>query len=71
MISYKLFQKLLIDRNLKKQEIIKAANISNATMAKLNTNEYVSLEVIDRLCAALDCQPADLIEYIPSTQVEE
>lgn len=66
MISYKPFQKLLIDRSLKKQDVMKSANISNATMAKLNTNEYVSLEIIDKLCAALNCQPGELIEYIPS-----
>ena len=64
MISYKPFQKLLIDKGLKKQEVIKTAGISNATMAKLNTTEYVSLEIIDKLCAALDCQPGDLLEYI-------
>lgn len=38
--------------------------ISGATMAKLGTNEYVSLEVIDKLCAVLKCQPGDLLEYV-------
>ena len=70
MISYKPFQKLLIDKGLKKQDVIKQANISNATMAKLNTNDYVSLEIIDKLCAALNCQPGDLIEYIPAKEGE-
>lgn len=46
MISYKLFQKLLIDREIKKQDLLKMTWISSATMAKLNTNESVSLEVI-------------------------
>lgn len=64
MISYKPFQKLLIDRGLKKQDVIKAAGISNATMAKLNTTEYVSLEIIDKLCAALNVQPGELMEYV-------
>lgn len=64
MISYKPFQKLLIDKNIKKTELIKLAGISGATMAKLNTNEYVSLEVIDKLCKALECQPGDLLEYV-------
>jgi len=67
-ISYKPFQKLLIDRGLKKQDVMRSASISNATMAKLNTSEYVSLEVIDKLCAALNCQPGDLIEHIPETK---
>ncbi|MFA7467883.1 MAG: helix-turn-helix transcriptional regulator [Desulfotomaculaceae bacterium] len=64
MISYKPFQKLLIDRELKKQDVNKVAGISNATMAKLNTTEYVSLEIIDKLCAALNVQPGDLMEYV-------
>ena len=65
MISYKPFQKMLIDRGLKKQQVITDADISNATMAKLNTNSYVSLEIIDKLCQALSCQPGDLLEYVP------
>lgn len=64
MISYKPFLKLLIDKNLRKQNIMQLTGISKATMAKFNTNEYVSLEVIDKLCAALNCQPGDLMEYI-------
>lgn len=64
MISYKPFQKLLIDREIKKQDLLKMTGISSATMAKLNTNEYVSLEVIDKLCTALECQPGDLLEHI-------
>lgn len=65
MISYKPFQKILIDREMKKTDFAKMAGISGATMAKLSTKEYVSLEVIDKLCAALNCQPGDLIEYVP------
>ena len=65
MISYKPFRKMLIDRDIKKQDIMKQAKVSGGTMAKLNTNQYVSLEVIDRLCIALDCQPGDLLEHIP------
>lgn len=64
MISYKPFQKLLIDRDIKKQDLLKMTGISSATMAKLNTNEYVALEVIDKLCKALGCQPGDLLEYL-------
>ncbi|GGH55405.1 transcriptional regulator [Paenibacillus silvae] len=64
MISYKPFQKLLIDREIKKQDLLKITGISSATMAKLNTNEYVSLEVIDKLCTALGCQPGDLLEHL-------
>lgn len=65
MISYKPFLKLLIDRGIKKKEIMEMTGISRGTLARMNTNEYVSLEVIDKLCKALNCQPGDLIEYLP------
>jgi DNA-binding Xre family transcriptional regulator len=66
MISYKPLLKLLIDKNLKKSDLIELAGITKATIAKLSKdNNYVSLEVVDRLCAALNCQPGDLLEYIP------
>jgi putative transcriptional regulator len=53
---------------MKKQDIMQLTGISKATMAKLNTNDYVSLEIIDKLSAALNCQPGDLLEYIPTEQ---
>lgn len=68
MISYKPLLKLLIDRDLKKHDLISLADLSKATIAKLSKNEYVSLEVIDRLCSSLNCQPGDLLEYIPKNQ---
>ncbi|WII39945.1 helix-turn-helix domain-containing protein [Paenibacillus thiaminolyticus] len=71
MISYKPLQKLLIDRDIKKQELLRMTGISSATMAKLNTNEYVSLEVIDKICTALNCQPRDLLEHIPEHNKDE
>jgi len=64
MISYKPFQKMLIDKGLRKQRVMADTGISNATMAKLNTNSYVSLEIIDKLCKSLNCQPGDLIEHV-------
>ena len=64
MISYKPFRKLLIDRGLKKKDILEMTGISQGTLARMNTTEYVSLEVIDKLCKALKCKPEDLIEYV-------
>ncbi|PFL46656.1 helix-turn-helix domain-containing protein [Bacillus cereus] len=65
MISYKPLLKLMIDKNTNKTVLRKELGFSSSTMAKLNKNEYVSLSVIDKLCAYFNCQPSDLIEYIP------
>lgn len=70
MISYKPLQKLLIDKDIKKQDLQEMINVSWSTMAKFNKNQYVSLEVIDKICEALDCQPGDLIEYVSNKERE-
>jgi DNA-binding Xre family transcriptional regulator len=41
------------------------ADISSPTMAKLSKHEIVSLEIINKICKALNCQPGDILEYIP------
>lgn len=64
MITYKPLLKLLIDKNLKKYDLIPMTGISSSTLAKLSSDSYVSLEVIDKLCKALGCQPGDLMEYV-------
>ena len=41
-----------------------ASNISTSTLAKLSANEKVSLDVIEKICRALNCQPGDIMEYV-------
>lgn len=71
MISYKPLMKKLIDKGIRKQELKDRAAISWSTMARLNTNQYVSLEVIDKICLVLDCQPGEIIECIKTSPGEE
>jgi DNA-binding Xre family transcriptional regulator len=59
---YKLMD-MLNRRGIKKKDFLTMANISNATMAKLTNNKVVQTDVIDRVCAALNCQPGDIMEY--------
>lgn len=55
MISYKPLQHTLIEKGVKKMELVKMVGMSNSTLNKLNKNQYVALEVIERICLALDC----------------
>lgn len=61
---YKLLD-LLNRKGVSKEELRKKTNISSSTMAKISKNEYVSLKVIESICRELDCQPGDVMEYIP------
>jgi len=65
MISYKPFLKMLIDKEMKKQDLVNAGVLSWTTMAKIDKNQKVSLDVIEKICKFLNCQPGDLFEYIP------
>ena len=62
--SYNKLWKLLIDKNMTKSELTKAIGISSSTTAKMGKNENVSLEVIDKICALLECDINDILEYV-------
>ncbi|MDD3612979.1 helix-turn-helix transcriptional regulator [Candidatus Saccharibacteria bacterium] len=59
-VTYKPLWKLLIDRELKKTEMSKAIGISSSTLSKLGKDEYVSLDVLVRICRYLNCQLSDI-----------
>lgn len=70
-ISYNKLFKLLIDRNLKKTEFAEMADISGTTLAKLSNNQYVSMEVLLKVCRALDITFDDFIEILPENEGTE
>lgn len=64
-ICYKKLWKLLIDKNMKKKDLRIAANLSPSIVAKLGKNENVCMDVLIRICTALECDIADIMELIP------
>lgn len=54
--------KLLIDKNMSKTQLIKDAKISTNAMAKLGKNEDVRVEVLVKICNALECNIEDIME---------
>ncbi len=62
MISYKPLWRTLIDKDMGKMEMIAAAGISRGTLAKMGRGERIALEVIEKICIALECRIEDVIE---------
>lgn len=60
-ITYKKLFKLMIDRNMKK-DLHELAGIGNSTMTKLANDENVTMEVMAKICRALDCKMDDIVE---------
>ena len=64
-ISYKKLWKLLIDREMMKKDLAEKAGISNASIAKLGRNENVNTDILLKICIALKCEIADILEIVP------
>ena len=65
-VSYKKLFKLLIDRNMKKKDLQQLAGLSPASVTKLAKDEFVSMEVIVKVCSALQVDVGDIMEVIPA-----
>ena len=61
-VNYKKLWKLMIDKDIKKNRLREATGISSSTMAKMNRNEYVSMEVLVKICSFLECTFDDVVE---------
>ena len=62
-VSYVKLWKLLLDRKLKRTNLISMAGISSNNLAKLGKNDYVSMESLEKICKALDCNIGDIVEF--------
>lgn len=62
-VNYSRLWKLLIDKRMNKTQLRNAAGISTNAVAKLGRNESVSLETLERICTALECNIEDIIEF--------
>ena len=64
-ISYKKLFKLMIDKDMKKKDLRTLTGVSYSTLLKMENGEYVSLDVLDRICRSLHCQLSDIAEVLP------
>lgn len=62
-VSYNGLWKLLIDKNMKKMDLVEKVGISSSTLAKMSKGEPVSMSILEKLCDRLDCDFGDLINY--------
>lgn len=62
--SYNKLWKLMIDRKTNKTHLRTEAGISTNAMAKLGKDEAVSIEILEKICAVLQCEISEVIEMI-------
>jgi DNA-binding Xre family transcriptional regulator len=64
-VSYNRLFKLLIDKQMKKGELCKKAGISTTSLEKLAKGKNVTVDILVRVCDALDCHIDDILEILP------
>lgn len=69
-MCYKKLWKLLIERDLKKKDLQALAGISSASITKMSKNENINTDILVKICDALNCDVADIMEYFPKENVE-
>lgn len=70
-ISYNKLWKLLIDRKMSKADLRRAAGIAPNTMTKLNRDEEVTLETLGKICAILNVNIGDIVDFLQTNQTTE
>lgn len=67
-LSYGPLWKLLIDKHMNKGDLQKAAQLSRGTITKMGKDESVTMDVILRICNALDCAVYDVVEVVEAPE---
>ena len=61
--NYKKLWKLLIDKDMKKTDLLTVANISSNILAKMNKGENVAMDSLQKICKALECDVGDIVTF--------
>lgn len=64
-MCYKKLWKLLIDRDMTRADLRKKTGISSATVAKMSKGEAIGANVLERICATMQCDVGDVMTYVP------
>jgi len=63
--SFAPLWKLLIDKKMKKTDLLALANLHPQTLARMGKDESISMDALGKICAALNCRIEDIVEFIP------
>ena len=63
-ITYNKLWKMLIDKNMNKQDLREAAGISSASIAKLGKGDNITTDILLKICEAMDCKLEDIMETL-------
>lgn len=69
--SFKPLWHLLLEKDMTKTQLREELGLSSSTLAKMGKDEYVSMEVLDKICTRFGVQPNDIIEHVRGEDVND
>ena len=63
-VSYNKLWKMLIDKEMSRTQMRLKAGISTKALAKLGKNESVNIDILIKICVALECDITDIMEIV-------
>ena len=63
-VSYNKLWKMLIDKGMSRTQMRLKAGISTKALAKLGKNESVNIDILIKICVALNCDITDIMEIV-------
>jgi len=67
-LSYNKLWHLLLDKGMNKSRL-RENGIHSTTIAKMNKGEVINTDTIEKICELLNCQPGDIMEYVPEAKI--
>lgn len=71
MIKYDKLFNILKERGHSSNYWLRQNGLHSATVSKLRKNERINTDTINTICRLLDCQPADILEYVPDDAIND
>ena len=58
---------MVAEKGIKQKDLAAMTGIRQPTLSGMNNNsvKHIPLDVLDKICIVLDCQPGELLEYVP------
>ena len=64
-VSYKRLLHMRIEKDVSNAQLMHDAGISANIITKLKNGQYIALDKVESICAAMGCTPNDILEFIP------
>ena len=64
-VSYKRLLHMMIEKDVSNAQLMHDAGTSANIITKLKNGQYIALDKVESICAAMGCTPNDILEFIP------